>query len=428
MPPQFRTIVGWEHTHREMLPAIILLHRLAKRGIPADLTHVLAMGKSKEQRLAMLPFYYDDRDLQRYLYRGGVANSWVVNLAYEQMHLECGRPYLLPDGQFAKESMLHCAWGPRFRDLLVDHGIPPEHIRLTGHLRFDIYHHRSLLMSREALATRFGLDPDKPWLLIPGSFNLAYITETLRADLLQRGYEIGDDLIEVTRQTRDHFLKLLDTVSAACPDVEVILRVHPAGYESEAVYAGPASDRPNLHVVASFDLANWIVQSALVVVWNSTSAMEALVAGVPVVAFEPEPYTDVFDYDVGRIVPRLTTESDVVDLVRALPGDLNLDYDWELFEQWYAHRDGKNTARLADVAVEAQQDFDAFQIRSDDAFGKGLGLRRSTALAADMVPNAVKKSWKKMFGGATPHASPEPAVLAEAVETLSSAPLGDYLK
>ncbi|HEV8320716.1 MAG TPA: hypothetical protein VG389_03825 [Myxococcota bacterium] len=425
-----RVRLAWEHTHRELLPALILLNGLEKRGIPYALEHVTALGACRPgPEVVFLPFYYDESDFDRYLFRGGFEHKWVVNLAYEQMHFLCGRPYLLPDGPFAREHMLHCAWGERFRELLQAHGVPDERIRVVGHPRFDLYRRPELLLGRADLAARYGLDPDRPWLLVPYNFNLAYVTRALVARLQARGYALTDAFIDGVRRARDAFTALVRTLCDRFRDHEVILRVHPAGYEAETIYKDEARARPNLRLIAHYDIANWITQAALTIVWNSTSAMEAMAAGRPVVSYEPEPFSETFDYDVNRIVPTFRTVDEVVDVVRAGEG-APLRYDWERFDGWYRWRDGRCAERLCDVVREAQEGYERFRARATRAGGwRGRWRRRAEALAAPL-PAAVAPAVRGVLGLATrAHGGgPPAAALAAAVSTLSPAPLDGFLK
>lgn len=413
--------LGWEHTHREFLAALIGLRRLRALGASAHLEQVREFGPSLGGReVIFLPFYYDDRDLAKYLHRPGVRGKWVVNLAYEQLHFRCGRGYLMPDGAFARGSMLHNAWGPRFRELLLEHGIPEERIRLTGHPRFDIYHHRELLLSREWLAATYGLDPGKRWILVPYNFNLSYITDRLRESLIQRGYALTQPFIDGVREARDAFTPLVRELADANPDAEIILRVHPAGYEAEAIYAGETRQRPNLHVIAHYDIANWIVQAGLVIVWNSTSSMEAMVAGVPVVSYEPAPFAERFDFDVNRILPTLRSADEVL----ALAGQAEvkgLRYEWGLFERWYQHRDGRNIERLMGIVQEAQADYGRHAIA-----GRGLPLKAYGQRAKAAAQEALHAFTGR--GEAPKRHGPPPQGLAEALSGWSVAPLMDFLR
>lgn len=356
-----RARLAWEHIHREMLPSLLVLRALEERGVPWAMQHVRKLDKYAGREVLLMPFYYDLSDVDRYLFRSGVGGKVIVNMLYEQMHFACARNYLLPDGPLAREHLIHCAWGPRFVELLIGHGVPAEHIRITGHPRFDVYARPELLLTRETMATTYGLDASKPWILVPYNFNLAYIKDDLRETLISRGYALTQPFIDGVRDARDSFTAMVRTLAAAVPDAELILRVHPAGYEAASLYAGDAARFSNLHVIAEYDIANWIQQSALTIVWNSTSAMECLVAGKPVIGYEPVPFGERYDYDVNRILPTFRTVDEVVEVARQAP-DVALDYNWPLFERWYAHRDGRNAQRLADVVVELADDYDAHAI------------------------------------------------------------------
>lgn len=402
--------LAWEHTHREFLAAVLFKRKIEAMGLVANLSHITQVQTTGKRPVVFMPFYYDDQDRLAYL-RHGWRNRWIVNLCYEQMHFDCGRGYLLPDGAFARDEMLHCAWGPRFADLLVAHGIPAERVRMTGHLRFDLYHHPELLWSRADLAKRYGLDPGRQWLLVPYNFNMAYVTPDVVQYLMARGYALTPDFLHGVARARDEMTALLRVLADRFPELEIILRVHPAGFEAEDLYRAEGQKRPNLHVIAEYDIANWISQAALTIVWNSTSAMEAMVAGRPVIAFEPFPFASVYGYDVNRIVPSFSTVDEVVAVVESLP-DAQLHYDWALFETWYAHRDGGNVDRLAAVVAEAAGHWDRFVCRAVEPTLKVA--MRGLAQRWQAAPDVSR--------------SPPPAALAATVATLRPEPLQDFLK
>ncbi|MBM4290976.1 MAG: hypothetical protein FJ138_05645 [Deltaproteobacteria bacterium] len=359
--------IMWEHSHREFLPNLRLMRRLMERDVTPSLSPLKRGGvrEATSPDVVTIPFYYDPVDLETYLYGHRGRPTSFINLSYEQMHFACGRGYILPDGEFAQRHMLHCAWGPRYFNHLVRHGVPAENIRVTGHPRFDLYAKDTLseamALSREELAGAFGLDPHKPWLLIPYNFNMAYLTPKQVQALVSRRYALTPEFIEGFARAKDRFTAFNDALCGALDGVEVILRVHPAGYESEEIYRALSARRPNLHLISAWDISHWIKQAAGVMVWNSTTAMEALVAGVPVFSFEPEPLSERFDYDLNRIITTVRAERDALDLISALArGDAarvarDLEPNWELFEEWYQYRDGQSDQRLAAVVVEAAE-------------------------------------------------------------------------
>jgi len=404
---------AWESTHREMLPALLLLHQLARRGLPFGLEHVGAIRpRTGPREVLFVPFYYDDADRRRYLFEPH-RGACIINLCYEQFHPATARAFMMPSGRFALEDLHYCAWGPRYRDLLVEHGIDPARIHVVGNPRFDIYEHRNLLWGRQELARRYGLDPERRWILVPYNFNVVYLSNGRRRRLRARGYDVSDDMVSVATKTREAFNAMVRTLSERYPDVELVLRVHPAGYESSGLYALAARGRANVHLISEFDIANWITQASMVVVWSSTTSMEALVAGVPVLSYEPYSFSERFDYDVNRIVATVSSVDDVVDAVGAVPSP-SLGHDWARFDAWCARRDGRVAERLADLAEAALGDYDRFASRASD---RSLGLRW----------RRFGRRWKSVIGRPGP-AEPAAESVAQAVRTLSHAPLGDFLR
>lgn len=414
-----RARLAWEHTHREMLPSLLTLRALETRGIPWELQQVRQLAAYNGREVLMMPFYYDTSDLHRYLFRTNLGGRVLLNMHYEQMTFAFARKYLLPDGTISDEHMIHCAWGPKFVEQLVEHGVARERIRVIGHPRFDLYAKPELLFSRAQMATMYGLDAAKPWLLFPYNFNFAYIKDDVRKSLISRGYAVTQSFIDSMRDARDAFTNMVRAVAAAVPDAELILRVHPAGYEASSLYANDAARFANLHVIAEYDIANWIAQSALTVVWNSTSAMECLVANTPTICFEPEPFGEVYDYDVNRILPVYRKIDEVVDIARRAP-DVSLDYDWALFERWYAHRDGRNAERLADVVLELANAYDAHTIPRSHT--------RPVSSRARAVAERLPGISKLVRTRRTIPKQPSREALQRAVASGAAEPLLDYLR
>jgi hypothetical protein len=144
-----------------------------------------------------------------------------------------------------------------------------------------------------------------------------------------------------------------------------------------------------------------------------------MVAGTPVIGYEPEPFGERFDYDVNRILPTYRNVDEVVDLARRAP-DVTLRYDWALFERWYAHRDGRNTERLADVVAELAGDYDAHAAPA----GFEPPLRGRVRAALERTPVAERLVRSKR------HIPPQPGedALREAVRRGSAEPLLDLLR
>ena len=85
-------------------------------------------------------------------------------------------------------------------------------------------------------------------------------------------------------------------------------------------------------------------------------------------SYEPYPFSEPFDYDVNRIVPTVRSLDDVVDALDHL-SSLTPTCDWERFDAWCAHRDGRVAERLADLVDTALADYERFASHArDDSF------------------------------------------------------------
>ncbi len=212
------------------------------------------------------------------------------------------------------------------------------------------------------------------------------------------------------------------------PEIEFVLRVHPAGYESQALYAGETRMYPNLHTIAEYDIANWITHSALTIVWNSTSAMEALAAGRPSSATSPSRSRSRSEFDVNKILTTFANVDDIVSLVRSLPVE-KLQHDQALFERWYAFNDGRTSDRLAQIADEHAASPDRFASKASSRRSTRVGVGRDLERVLGAVPRASRLAAKVFKLDSPPvHAAPDPAALERAIASGSPASLESFLR
>jgi len=168
-------------------------------------------------------------------------------------------------------------------------------------------------------------------------------------------------MVDTARQTRDAFFELIPRIADALADHEIILRAHPSGDDVGELVRRLGQKSSGVRIINEFDIANWIVQSRVVLGWMSTSLLEAVAAGIPAVCFEPVPFTEPFDYDVGRIAPRTQRVDDTIDRLRC-PQDLPREVNAELFEAWYGPVDGRAHLRVAEVCHELSERIEEFRI------------------------------------------------------------------
>jgi surface carbohydrate biosynthesis protein len=354
---------------RERLPLLLLGRELQKRGCEFEECFLNVSSNrlfpGSEPRLRLIPFLYDDENARKNLCRARWLGEAVLNLCWEQFRSTWNRARLMPEGAFVENGMVCLSWGTKYRDALVSHGYDPKRIRVAGNLRMDLTMQPGLLFSREWLAKRHGLDAGRPWLLVAWNLQLADgNTEWLQRVMRRHKLNFPDEIIAATKASRDAHCELIARLPDLLPDHEIILRAHPSAEDTAELKKRFGERAARLHAINDLDIANWIKESALVFGWTSTSLCEAAAAKVPALCFEPVPYSEPFDYDVGRIIPRASTMEEAVSFLRA-PQQLPSRVNWPLYREWYGEADGRAYERVADVCMELLENFGEHQTPSD---------------------------------------------------------------
>lgn len=178
-----------------------------------------------------------------------------------------------------------CFWGSRLAGAARREGWYQEDtIRVTGAPRFDLYFPP---WRRAASSRRLrSVHPGGPVVLINSSFTLAnprFKTTEEESDMLVE--RLGLDRDKVTRRLAaeraglEGFLSMALRLAERFPDEVFVYRPHP--FERFETYASLVGARPNLHVVAEGTVDGWLLASRAVIQLSSTTAVEAVLAGVP---------------------------------------------------------------------------------------------------------------------------------------------------
>lgn len=180
----------------------------------------------------------------------------------------------------------------------------------------------------------------------------------------------------------DAFLAGLPRIAAAVPELTFVIRNHPS--ESAAPYRALAADVPNLTVEPPAGPAMPWIAGATAILHNScTTAVEAFLMGVPVIAFDPPDLPAAMDSPLPNLLSRRAADWDaVIALVeRCRDGDV---LDWVLPDQHQAARDhiggleGQTSSdRLAELAAELVGGRGAHRLGRPDPVRR---LRRGTGM------------------------------------------------
>lgn len=255
--------------------------------------HANRVMKEFSPAVVVLPFFYRASDLAVADYTSIWPSATYFNLACEQIHYRAHVTIKAPGDVFAKQSVIHHAWGDFYRDYLLENGVPSEHIFLNGNPAYQLYQrpYNEYFKQRDWLAEEYGLDGSSRWVFIPENYRWAFVSESKIKRWTNEGSDLGE-LMKMRKFCQESLVHLLQWCNEAGKNkgVEIIFRPRP-GTNSQLIqkffdqYVGRRSS--NLHFIKSESVRDWILASNVVISSYSTSLIEAAVANKPIYMAEP---------------------------------------------------------------------------------------------------------------------------------------------
>lgn len=215
----------------------------------------------------------------------------------EQLVFQDALDFYVPKGSVA--GVYHCAWGPYYEGVLKDAGVSDELICVTGSPRLDFFRKDFASDERPYLSTRFRLDPSKKWVLFVGNFSSAFMDDETIESLRNRGIDGGEGRRVRSFAAYEAMLSWMEEVAGADSlknGAEFIYRPHPSEPITESLL-DIERRCPNITVVKELTIREWYQTCDIAFTWCSTSSVEAVCAGIPILAIEPfaMPKSDVID-------------------------------------------------------------------------------------------------------------------------------------
>lgn len=289
-------IAFFEHKVRE-LPALRRLRsELQKRGdtvsiysIAFEWSDAYASAKKHGIDVLLVPWCYRADQFWRFspFYELNPELK-MINLHHEQITPQLTKNVLLPRDQIACEYPWHFSWTEYFRDLLISAGVDESRIRVVGNLRLEpTASDRERLSTRASFAERYHLDTSKKWIIYAESRRIDAISlEKIGNDLTVLSDVSVADCERYFERWKLSLRRTIDQIKSLprsfFDEFEIIYRPHPGSTIDFSLgeYARIISDGP---------IAPWINSSDVFCTWQSTSAFEADMAGLPVFFHESVP-------------------------------------------------------------------------------------------------------------------------------------------
>jgi surface carbohydrate biosynthesis protein len=188
------------------------------------------------------------------------------------------------------------AWGPHDHASLGE--VYPEHhgkVHAVGSPRIDL--DRPAFEGFFRSRRKPGLQPGRPYLLFANNFTRVIgvnrIDTFVRHMRNARYFDGDDDPFEFLQYEEaaaqmdflPHMIRAIRQIAKQHPDLTVVVRPHPQ--ETETSWRDLLGPLPNVLVSGYGDIGRWLRGATAVVQSGDTTAFEATVAGVPLVAFTP---------------------------------------------------------------------------------------------------------------------------------------------
>ncbi len=315
-----------EHISRE-LDVACAIKALAERerNLRVEIKHVYhdvpAHLSTYLPRVVVFPSFYCAEDLANKDYITRWQESFFFNMAWEEIFYQGHMKLKAPADEFTRTNVIHHAWGNFYRDYLMHYGVQESQIFVNGNPAYQLYRkpYRDIYIGRNALAQKYGLDPNKRWIFVPENYRWAFITDST----IDWRVSQGADRKELKRM-RAYAQSSLKELLRWCNNVaqnnqsEVIFRPKPATrrVEMENFFREHLDITPSatLHIEKGESVREWILASDITVSSFSTTLIEAAIAGKEAAMVEPLPLTEEFQADWYNYVPKISSESEFIQI------------------------------------------------------------------------------------------------------------------
>lgn len=288
-----RLIIFYEHKVRELPSIGFLKSALESRGHEVNVFSMSfewasAYSYAKKNSIDVLivpwcysknhfryftPFYDLNRDLK------------IINFHHEQITPIVTESVLLSKDEESRNQVFHLCWSNYFRDRLIRSGVDATRIYTVGNLKMSLI--GDAAVSKDSLAAEYNLDQNKKWILFAESRRIDSVSYEKNkehiVDLFGVSCEDYDCQFDRWVSSVQEFVKQVKSL----PDTfferyEFIYRPHPA-----TILEYDLGDR--VSVIFDRPISDWLANVDVFCTWQSTSAFEAELAGLPVLIHECVP-------------------------------------------------------------------------------------------------------------------------------------------
>lgn len=271
-------------------------------------------------------------------------------------------------------------------------------IFVTGEPRFDLLKKKYAPFFRETVdryRRRLG-----EYVLINTNFGLAnpYVGEANIRRFYQNSKDVSEALrklilkkIDFGKKIVGEFIKMTRHLAVSFPSLTFVVRPHPS--ERQAFYETQLGDLANVLVSRQDNVQGWILGATMVIQYDCTTALEACLAGKPVVSFVPERDEEILAWLPVYVSKEVSNVEEVADFLREASGkDANLDEERRRVAGAFIHNfNEESVGFFAAIIADLFKDGG----RSEHRTRKGISPRVQLERLEELVKYAVWKQTRK---------------------------------
>lgn len=340
---------GREKSSLEKLAGVLVACGNRKVGIFSviyEWRSAIKFAKEYGVDLIFAPWIYNSHDFYPFLSLLHInPSARLINLHQEQISSPSYESVMLPVSQDAKNYCHHFVWSNFFGEKIVNSGVDPSLVHVTGSMRLDnisSVNENNREIGKRKLGLEFNLDPSKKWLLY--AENRGWVEDFSEAKLqtlLSRG--ISKSVVlkrkELFQRSLSLTIKQINSIQDSFfQRFELIYRPHP-GTTTNGI------NNLNVKIISDLSIGDWLKAVDLVIVWSSTCAFEAEKACVPVVRHEAiANETEFITYGLSSF-PAIKNLNQI-DIGLLEKERKNQKY-WKTYQKYYGECDGLCSIRVA---------------------------------------------------------------------------------
>ena len=235
----------------------------------------------------------------------------------------------------------HISNGWHFAKDIVGLGVSKDKMWITGSVQYDIdkYLRRTSEDVKKELSATYNIPFNKRWILYADNIIEAYQPKGLFPS------------------RRKETFNMIEAVALKNPECHIVFRPHPdTPYHEIDAAKQRFKDIENISVIGEGHIFDWTCSIAALIIWNSTSSIQTMFMGIPVLGYMTSDGLNMENYWYKDIFPTFT---DIDKLANAVHGTLAgeedaVDYSYKdqrdaYIEEWYFKKDGYSFDRLCQI-------------------------------------------------------------------------------